>query len=72
MINRGSSENLAFYSIAIMNGAGLVGRVVSGYVGDRVGRFNTLVVLAVLQAVSVLAVWISSTTIAGSLAFAVL
>lgn len=70
--NRGSSENLGFYSIAIMNGAGLVGRVFSGYMADRVGRFNTLVALAFLQAISVLAVWTTSTTISETLVFAVL
>lgn len=37
MESRGSSANLAFYSIAIMNAAGVIGRVSSGYLADRVG-----------------------------------
>lgn len=36
MQSRGSSSTLSFYSIAIMNGAGMVGRVTSGYFGDAV------------------------------------
>lgn len=72
MLNRGSDSNLAFYSIAVMNGAGFVGRIASGYAGDRFGRFNTLVSVAVLQAISILALWTTSTTIAETLVFAVM
>ena len=36
MLSRGSSMNLAFYTIAIMNAAGVIGRIGSGYIADRV------------------------------------
>ena len=71
MLNRGASSNLAFYSIAVMNGAGFVGRISTGYAGDMFGRFNTIVAVAFLQAISVLVLWTTSTTIAESLVFAV-
>lgn len=36
MLSRGSSASLAFYTIAIMNAAGVIGRIGSGYIADRV------------------------------------
>lgn len=36
MLSHGSNMNLAFYSIAIMNAAGIVGRIGNGYIADRV------------------------------------
>lgn len=35
-LSAGISANLSFYTIAIMNAAGLVGRVATGYIGDKV------------------------------------
>ena len=40
MLSHGSNMNLAFYSIAIMNAAGIVGRIGNGYVADRVSITN--------------------------------
>ncbi|KAL5478841.1 hypothetical protein ACEPAI_2118 [Sanghuangporus weigelae] len=72
MQSRGSSASLSFYSIAIMNAAGMVGRVTSGYFGDAFGRFNTLVPLASLQAVAVFAIWTTSMHVPQTLVFAII
>ncbi|OCB86001.1 MFS general substrate transporter [Sanghuangporus baumii] len=72
MQSRGSSTSLSFYSIAIMNAAGMVGRVTSGYFGDAFGRFNTLVPLASLQAVAVFAIWTTSMHVPQTIVFAII
>ncbi|KAH8114865.1 MFS general substrate transporter [Phellopilus nigrolimitatus] len=72
MLSRGSSVSLSFYSIAIMNAAGVIGRVVSGYIADRFGRFNTLVPVAVVQTISIFAIWTTSMKVPQTIVFAVL
>ncbi|THH07595.1 hypothetical protein EW145_g3266 [Phellinidium pouzarii] len=72
MLSRGSSANLAFYSIAVMNAAGVIGRIGSGYIADRFGRFNTVVPVAVIQAIAVFAIWTTAMSIAQTLVFAVI
>ena len=42
MLSRGSSASLAFYSIAIMNASGMVGRISVGYLADRVRQWEVL------------------------------
>ncbi|EJD05025.1 MFS general substrate transporter [Fomitiporia mediterranea MF3/22] len=72
MLSRGSSASLAFYSIAIMNAAGMVGRIFSGYIADRLGRFNTVVPIAGLQTLAVFAIWTTSMRIPETIIFAIL
>ncbi|GBE78966.1 Aspyridones efflux protein [Sparassis crispa] len=59
-LQKGVGANLSFYMIAIMNAAGLVGRVVTGYAADKYGRFNTLAPVTLLGGISVLAIWATS------------
>lgn len=47
-----------FYLIATMNGVSSVGRFVTGYVSDKVGRFNTLLISAVIALLSMLVIWL--------------
>ncbi|KAI5119258.1 hypothetical protein M0805_007261 [Coniferiporia weirii] len=72
MLSRGSGANLAFYSIAIMNAAGVIGRIGSGYIADRFGRFNTLVPVAILQAISVFAIWTTAMGVPQTIVFALI
>jgi len=71
MLSRGSSSNLAFYTVAIMNVAGAVGRITSGFFADRFGRFNTLIPVAFLQSIACFAIWSTSERIPESIVFAV-
>ncbi|KAI0696992.1 MFS general substrate transporter [Cerioporus squamosus] len=41
-ILHGVDANFAFYTIAIMNGAAIPGRIVPSYLADRYGPFNTI------------------------------
>lgn len=47
-----------FYLIAVMNGVSSVGRLVTGYISDQYGRFNTLGLSAVVALVAMLAIWL--------------
>lgn len=40
------SPNLAFYLISIVNSAIFLGRILPGFVSDKFGRFNMLVISA--------------------------
>ncbi|KAH9838541.1 MFS monocarboxylate transporter [Rhodofomes roseus] len=68
-LSTGLSANLSFYMIAIMNAAGLVGRVLTGYLGDRYGRFNVTVPILVLGAISSMAIWTTSKGAAETVVF---
>lgn len=41
----GKSESMSYALLAMLNGTGMVGRVVPGIIADRFGRFNTLLSL---------------------------
>lgn len=56
--HRGMGSELANYQIAILNGVSVFGRIIPGWLGDKVGRFNVMVVTTALSAVAVLAIWI--------------
>ncbi|KAK5947144.1 hypothetical protein PMZ80_001291 [Knufia obscura] len=47
-----------FYLISVMNGVSSVGRLVTGFLSDRFGRFNTLLVSAVIALLSMLVIWL--------------
>ncbi|KAL5442047.1 hypothetical protein PMIN07_003774 [Paraphaeosphaeria minitans] len=47
-----------FYLIAVLNGVSCFGRVLPGYLADKVGRFNTLLIMIVFTLVFMLALWL--------------
>ncbi|GIJ92429.1 hypothetical protein Asppvi_011411 [Aspergillus pseudoviridinutans] len=69
-IYRGMGYDLALYMLPILNGASLFGRIIPGALGDKVGRYNCMVIMTGLTAVVVLAIWIPVTTNAGIILFA--
>ena len=52
------SEDLAQYLVSILNAASLFGRVLPGYVADKIGRFNTLLIMIVFTLVTMLSLWL--------------
>lgn len=54
----GKSESMSYALLAMLNGTGMVGRVVPGIIADRFGRFNTLIVTAAMGSVTILAIWL--------------
>ena len=63
-ISLGTSESLATYLITILNAASLFGRVLPGYVADRVGHFNVMV-FAMVGSGIVCFCWTAVTSTAG-------
>ena len=56
----GMSQHLASYLIAILNALSIFGRTLPGAIADRIGRFNTMIVMSFLSAALVLALWLPS------------
>lgn len=68
----GMDATLAQYLIAILNGASVFGRVIPGWLGDKIGRFNIMIITTTLSTILVLAMWIPSTGNGPIIAFAAL
>jgi MFS family permease len=58
----GVSAHLAAYLLPILNAASVFGRIIPGWMGDRLGRFNVMIVMCSLAAVLSLALWIPART----------
>ncbi|PQE16925.1 hypothetical protein CJF30_00003635 [Rutstroemia sp. NJR-2017a BBW] len=52
--------------LAVSNGVNSVSRIMTGYVGDKVGRQNTLILTVILCVISVLGFWLGSTSSGGN------
>lgn len=57
----GMSTTLAVYLVSILNAASVVGRILPGWLGDKVGRYNTMVIISYLSGILVLALWLTTT-----------
>ncbi|KAF8250049.1 MFS general substrate transporter [Wilcoxina mikolae CBS 423.85] len=55
------SVDLANYLISILNAASIFGRIIPGYIGDKIGRFNMMVMISYLSTFLVFALWTPST-----------
>nr|WNT93880.1 putative MFS transporter [Emericellopsis sp.] len=71
-ISVGMAPGLAQYLPAILNAASLFGRVISGILGDKVGRYNVFVVVCYLSSIWILALWIPDSSNTGIIVFAAL
>ncbi|KAJ5753771.1 uncharacterized protein N7511_007924 [Penicillium nucicola] len=57
----GIDRNIAGYLLTILNAASLPGRILPGYLGDKLGRFNVMIAMCSLSAVVILALWLPGT-----------
>ncbi|KAG9229932.1 MFS monocarboxylate transporter [Amylocarpus encephaloides] len=55
---QGFSSQTAFNSIATLNAGSALGRCFSGYMSDRVGRFNTMLFTLIWTLLAVLVLWL--------------
>ncbi|GME28435.1 putative mfs transporter [Neofusicoccum parvum] len=55
---KGMSEQMAQYTLAIANAGSVVGRVVPGWASDRVGQFNVMTSVSTLSGVLLLCFWL--------------
>ncbi|KAL2810053.1 major facilitator superfamily domain-containing protein [Aspergillus granulosus] len=63
-VSQGFSADLAFYTVSIVNGASMFGRIIPGIIADRYGRFNLCILATFLSGVIALC-WTKATTVAG-------
>ncbi|KAJ8515855.1 hypothetical protein ONZ45_g6789 [Pleurotus djamor] len=70
-ILHGVDRDIAFYTLAVMNGAGIFGRLIPGILADRYGPFNVVVPAVFANAVLIFALF-GIKSVAGSMIFAVL
>ncbi|KAF5004924.1 hypothetical protein FDECE_8595 [Fusarium decemcellulare] len=68
----GMDPKLTEYVLAILNAGSLFGRIASGLVGDKIGRYNIFIIVCYLSALWTLALWIPASNSAAIVAFAVL
>ncbi|KAF2843200.1 major facilitator superfamily transporter [Patellaria atrata CBS 101060] len=57
----GMSTSMAQYLVTILNGASIIGRTVPNVIADKVGRFNTMIVMAFFTSVLILGLWLPAT-----------
>jgi predicted MFS family arabinose efflux permease len=63
-VDAGFSTTLAFYTASIVNGASFLGRILPGFVADRYGKFNCIIVATLSSGVVILC-WTRATSVAG-------
>lgn len=68
----GMNPNLVQYLVPIFNAASLFGRLFSGFMGDKIGKYNIFVIVCYLSGIWVLALWIPDSSDAALIAFSVL
>ncbi|KAF7557994.1 hypothetical protein G7Z17_g280 [Cylindrodendrum hubeiense] len=71
-ISVGMDPNLVQYLLPILNAASLFGRLFSGFLGDKIGRYNVVIVVCYLTGIWILALWLPDTSDPAIIAFAVL
>ncbi|ORX98769.1 major facilitator superfamily domain-containing protein [Clohesyomyces aquaticus] len=57
-LNSRYPANTGFYLISIMNGVSCVGRILPGYLADKIGRFNTLLLMIIFTLLWMLVLWL--------------
>ncbi|RYO87194.1 hypothetical protein DL766_005461 [Monosporascus sp. MC13-8B] len=68
----GMSPGLAAYLVPVLNAGGLFGRIAPGWLADRYGRFNVMIIITLFSAIVVLALWIPGKNDGAIIAFCVL
>ncbi|KAJ4152146.1 hypothetical protein NW765_017655 [Fusarium oxysporum] len=68
----GVSQTVVEYLVAILNAGSLFGRLVSGFLGDKIGRYNIFIIVCYITTILILAIWIPIISTSGIVAFAAL
>ncbi|CDK26330.1 unnamed protein product [Kuraishia capsulata CBS 1993] len=56
--SRGFSDSTGYLTLVALNAAGMIGRSIPAHFSDRIGRFNTITVAALMIAISNWAIWL--------------
>jgi MFS family permease len=71
-VSTGMNSNLVQYIVPILNAGSLFGRLFSGFLGDKLGRYNIFIVVCYLSGIWILALWLPDTSTAALIAFSAL
>lgn len=71
-LSKGVNESLAYQLLAVMNAAQIPGRAIPGWLADRWGRFNVMILSSLPCAIVILAVWLPASNTGSIIAFSVL
>ncbi|KNG83739.1 hypothetical protein ANOM_008503 [Aspergillus nomiae NRRL 13137] len=68
----GMSPTLILYLLPILNAASIFGRIIPGVAADKLGRYNVMIVISFISALSCLAVWVPVKNTAGMVVFVII
>ncbi|KAF5608294.1 major facilitator superfamily transporter [Fusarium subglutinans] len=68
----GLSNNMAGYLVSIFNASSGIGRILPGYIADKIGNFNVSIAAATLSTIFMLALWLPGRSHESAIAFAAL
>lgn len=68
----GMGYGLSNYLIPILNAVSVIGRVLPGYLADRLGRYNMVILVTALSTIFVLGLWLPGNSPAPTIVFAAL
>ncbi|KIW91957.1 uncharacterized protein Z519_06939 [Cladophialophora bantiana CBS 173.52] len=71
-LSAGMSTDLAQYLVPILNAGSLFGRLLSGFLGDKLGRYNIFIFVCTATGIWILVLWLPHNTNATLIAFAAL
>lgn len=71
-LSAGMSTSLTQYLVAILNAGSLFGRLIAGFLADKIGRYNMFIVVSYSSGIWILALWLPANSEASIIAFAVL
>lgn len=71
-INGGMRTDLAQYLLSMLNAGSLFGRLLAGIFSDKIGRYNIYSIVCYFSGIWILALWMTDTSDAAIIAFAVL
>lgn len=57
-VDHGLPKSLSYQLIAILNAASVAGRALPGFIADKAGRYNTMIAMLLLCALSTLCIWL--------------
>ena len=71
-LSAGMDPNLVQYLLPILNAGSLFGRLFSGFLGDKIGRYNVYIIVCYLSGIWILTIWLPDSSEPALIAFAVL
>lgn len=71
-IAQGVDETTAYVLLTVLNSTGMVGRWLSGYLADKWGRFNVLIVTVIMAFTTIFVIWLPFKSVPSMITFSVL